>query len=169
MFRLSYRNWLLRLLKLTGSEPVPLTIGILIIGSFLWDDRRRLWRHARLDMASKTRPHSLWRLSCARGNTYTMVFSRLCESGQTKVVHSSHTVSSLSDLITEAEAFWKAEKPSAAPGRIVVDWGCMTLLCNPERKIPKDIRQVGRTALLAFACICVEYYCADPVFASRSG
>jgi hypothetical protein len=147
MFRLSYRNWLsrlLRLLKLTRSEPVPLTAGILIIGSLLWDDRRRPWRDARLDMASidtVTAPIRYGRLSGSRGNTYTMVFSRLCESGQAKMVHCSHTVSSLKDLIAEAEALWKAEQQGAAPGRIAVDWGCVALLCNPERKIPKDILQ----------------------------
>jgi hypothetical protein len=31
---------------------VPLTVGILIIGSLLWDERRQAWRNARLDMAS---------------------------------------------------------------------------------------------------------------------
>lgn len=123
---------------------MPLTVGILIIGSLLWDDRRSPWRDARLDMASiytVTVPIRYGRLSGSRGNTYTMVFSRLCESGQAKMVHCSHKVSSLEDLIDEAEALWKAEQPAAAPGRIAVDWGCVTLLCNPERKIPKDILQ----------------------------
>jgi hypothetical protein len=50
-----FRNWLpwlLKLLTLTRSKPVPLNGGILIIGSLLWDERRQAWRDSRLDMAS---------------------------------------------------------------------------------------------------------------------
>jgi hypothetical protein len=119
------------------SEPAGLSVGILIIGSLLWDQRRQAWRDARLDMASidtVTAPIRYGRLSSSRGNTYTMVFSRLCTAGQAKLVHCSHTVSSLEDLIAEAEHLWKAEQPGADAGRIAVDWGCVGLLSNPERK-----------------------------------
>ena len=59
--------------------------------------------------------------------------------GQAKVVHCCHTVSSTADLIEEAEHLWKAEQPSADAGRIAADWGCVALLCNPDRKVPEDL------------------------------
>jgi hypothetical protein len=148
MFRPLYQNWLprvLKLLRLTRNEPVPLNVGILIIGSLLWDleDNRPAWRDARLDIASAeavTAPIRYGRLSGKkRGRTYTMVFSRFCQIGQGKVVRCSHTVSSAVDLIAEAERLWKAEEPDAAAGRLAANWGCVVLLCNPARKIPEGI------------------------------
>lgn len=68
-----------------------------------------------------------------------MVFSRLCDCGQARLVHCSRTVSSLEDLSAEAEHLWKAEQLNADPGRIATDWGCVALLCNPERKISQDL------------------------------
>jgi len=122
---------------------VPLTAGILIIGSLLWDEERQTWRGARLDMGSAetvTAPIRYGRLSgWRRGRTYTMVFSRLCEAGQARVVRCSHIISSADELIEEAEHLWKAEQPNAEAGRIAADWGCVGLLCNPERKIPEDL------------------------------
>jgi hypothetical protein len=141
-----YENWLSWLLKLLGlkrSEPLSLNAGILIIGSLLWDDDRQAWRAGRLEMnsaASVTAPIRYGRLSGERrGHTYTMVFSRLCPSGHAKVVRCSHAISSLQDLIAEAEQLWQAEQLNAAAGRIAANWGCVGLLCNPERKIPEDI------------------------------
>jgi hypothetical protein len=131
---------LLRLLKLTRSEPVPLTVGILIIGSLLWDDRRQAWRNARLDMASTetvTAPIRYGRRSESRGNTYTMVFSRLCEAGCGTVVHCLHPVSSVDGLISEAEHLWAAEQNATLRRHISAGWGCVTLLCNPDRNIPR--------------------------------
>ena len=133
---------------------MPLSAGVLIIGSLLWDEQRSAWRDARLDMISAktmTAPIRYGRLSTSRGNTYTMVFSRLCEPGDAKVLRCTRSVSTAADLIAEAEALWKAEQPGAAPGRIAVDWGCVALLCNPERKIPEDMlkalaERVGREA-----------------------
>jgi hypothetical protein len=121
---------------------VPLNAGILIIGSLLWDERRRPWRDARLDMTSAqtaSAPIRYGRLSESRGNTYTMVFSRLCEAGHAKVLRCTRSVSTPADLISEAEALWKAEQSSADPGRIAADWGCVALLCNPERQVPEDL------------------------------
>ena len=121
---------------------MPLNAGVLIIGSLLWDERRGPWREARLDMISAqnaTAPIRYGRLSESRGNTYTMVFSRLCEAGHAKVLRCTHSVSTAADLITEAEALWKAEQPSVDPGRIAADWGCVALLCNPDRKVPEDL------------------------------
>jgi hypothetical protein len=119
-----------------------LNAGVLIIGSLLWDKERQAWRRTRLDMDSAqtvTAPIRYGRLSSSRGNTYTMVFARLCAWGHAKLVHCSRKVLSCDDLITEAEHLWKAEQPAAKAGRIAADWGCVALLCNPDRKIPQDL------------------------------
>lgn len=123
---------------------MQLTAGVLIIGSLLWDSKkeRLAWRAARLNMASGqsvTAPIRYGRLSETRGNSYTMVFSRLCPVGTAKLVPCSHSVLTLQDLIAEAEHLWKAEKPNAEAHRIATDWGCVALLCNPKRKIPDDL------------------------------
>ena len=124
---------------------MPLNVGILIIGSLLWDSEedRPAWRNARLEIGSAlavTAPIRYGRLSGKkRGHTYTMVFSRLCEIGQGKVVRCSHTVSSATDLIAEAEHLWKVEQSDADAGRIAANWGCVALLCNPARNIPEGI------------------------------
>jgi hypothetical protein len=131
---------------------MPLNVGVLIVGSLWWDKDRQAWRDARLDMNSAqtvTAPIRYGRLSSSRGNTYTMVFSRLCGSGRAKLVSCSHSISSFEELNAEAEHLWKAEYLKAKPKRIAKDWGCVALLCNPERKVPEDIlkgwaERVGR-------------------------
>jgi hypothetical protein len=151
-FRLYQMLWKRLLRQLKGSEPMPLNVGVLIIGSLLWDEERQAWRKARLDMTSAqtvTAPIRYGRCSSSRGRTYTMVLSRLCQIGQAKVVSCFNTVSSTTDLIAEAEHLWKAEQPTAKAGQIAAEWGCVALLCNPERKVPEDIlkawaERVGR-------------------------
>ncbi len=123
---------------------MPLNAGVLIIGSLLWDDNRGrpAWRDGRLDRASAKAvmaPIRYGRLSESRGNTYTMVFSRLCELGQGKLLRCTRTISTPAELMAEAEALWKAEQPGAVPGRIACDWGRVAMLCNPDSRIPEDI------------------------------
>lgn len=123
---------------------MPLTGGVLIIGSLLWDSEkgRLAWRNARLDMAKAqtvTAPIRYGRLSESRGNSYTMVFSRLCPTGQAILVPCTRGISSVQDLIAEAECLWKAEQPHAKPHRIAAKWGSVVVLCNPERDIPDDL------------------------------
>ena len=123
---------------------MSLKAGVLIIGSLLWDleKGRPAWRDARLVRASAqavTAPIRYGRLSESRDDTYTMVFSRHCKDGHAKLIPCSHDVSSLADLVAEAEHLWKAEQPSAKAGRIATDWGCVALVCNPERKIPDEV------------------------------
>ncbi len=147
MFRHLYQNWLMPLLKwlkLKRHEPVPLNCGILIIGSLLWDAQkgRPAWRSERLDLAraqTVTAPIRYGRLSGSRGNSYTMVFSRLCPVGRAKLIPCSHTILSAADLIAEAEWLWKAEQPDAKPHRIAAKWGCVAPLCNPARNIPDHL------------------------------
>ena len=123
---------------------MPLNSGILIIGSLLWDleNERPAWRNARLNMGGTqtvTAPIRYGRQSGTRGNSYTMVFSRLCPPGSAKLVPCSHTISTAQELIAEAEFLWKAEQPDAKAHRIASTWGCVAVLCNPEREIPADL------------------------------
>lgn len=125
---------------------MSLNAGILIIGSLLWDSKRGrpAWRSARLEtaiasMQTVTAPIRYGRLSESRGNTYTMVFSRKAGAGQAKVFRCVRAISTPADLNAEAEALWKAEQPGAASGRIASQWGCVALLCNPDRKVPEDL------------------------------
>jgi len=86
-----------------------------------------------------TAPIRYGRLSTTRGDTYTMVFSRLCTLGQGIAVRCKRSVSTSEELFVEAEALWKAELPSAPAHRLASDWGCVALLPNPDRKTPVDI------------------------------
>lgn len=124
---------------------MPLKVGVLIIGSLFWDSEqnRPAWRGARLDMATVQTviaPIRYGRRSGRnRGHTYTMVFSRLAEPGHAKVVQCTRKVSTPDDLIVEAQALWKAENPRAEAGRLAAEWGCVAVLCNPERTISEEI------------------------------
>jgi hypothetical protein len=121
---------------------MSLSIGILIIGSLYWDPERRAWRDSRLRMdevQTVRAPIRYGRLSRNRGNTYTMVFSRLCELGHAKVVRCRADVSTADDLITEAEHPWAAERNVETDGQISATWGRVALLSNPIREVPKDV------------------------------
>ena len=123
---------------------MPLRVGVLVIGALFWDsgNQRPDWRDSRLDAATAqnaTAPIRYGRLSQSWGNSYTMVYSRLCPSGQGKIIPCSRPVWTMQDLIVEAEHLWKAENPRANAHRICARWGCVTLLCNPERAIPTAI------------------------------
>src|SRR5260370_41031872 len=90
--------WLLTLVRLKSSEPVPLTAGVLIIGSLLWDSGkgRPAWRDARLDVASAqavTAPIRYGRKARTRGNSFTMGFSRQCPAGMGKPISLYSTIS----------------------------------------------------------------------------
>lgn len=125
------------------NKPVALKAGILIIGSLLWDKDRQGWRDARLDMNQSelvSAPIRYGRRSGKRrGGTYTMVFSRSAPTGHARVVRCSHAITSAGDLITEALKLWEAEELSLNSGRTASGWGCVALLCNPDRKTPADL------------------------------
>jgi hypothetical protein len=67
-----------------------------------------------------------------------MVFSRSAGSGHAVMVRCKHSISTVADLVAEAEALWKAEQPGAPAGRIADHWGCVALLRHPDRTIPQD-------------------------------
>lgn len=124
-------------------------VGILIIGSLLWDsaEHRVKWRTTRLDMDRKCHvraPIRYRRKSSSRSQTYTMVFSKACARkgkwGQAVVVSCRDTVDSPEALIGEAQSLWRAEQSSdAVPGHALGgSWGRVALLENPKRKISPD-------------------------------
>ena len=128
----------------------PAQIGILIVGSLLWDpqEHRQRWRSARLDVASGERvcaPIRYGRKSRNRGNSYTMVFSNELDATTKKLgfgiaVPCKAKVGSAQDLIEEAEALWRAERGvGPCRGEICAGWGSVALITNPEFPIGSDI------------------------------
>lgn len=115
-------------------------IGILIVGSLLWDkDKGRpSWREERLypdQSVGVAVPLRYGRRSQSRGNTYTMVISPRCEPGCGVLVPCKEAVETLDGVLAEAEALWRAEQPSAAAGSVAANWGRVALLpnvMNPE-------------------------------------
>jgi hypothetical protein len=99
---------------------VNLTVGILAIGSLYWkNDVRERWRQSRLkidDTVSVTAPFRYGRLftSPKRRDTYTMVFSSsVKEHGRAKAIPCINDVSSVPQLVHEAELLWAAERSAA--------------------------------------------------------
>lgn len=121
---------------------MPLSVGVLIIGSLYWEPDRQAWRNDRLCMDAVLdvrAPIRYGRISEKRGNTYTMVFSRGCAPGQAMVVPCRNGIRMPEDLVIEADHLWAAERKQSRNGRISAAWGCVTLLANPHREIPKHI------------------------------
>jgi hypothetical protein len=130
---------------------MPLTIGVLIIGSLYWrNDKRKRWRDWRLDTDHKwlvKTPIRYGRLS--QNKTYTMVFfphRSEDQLGQAIVVPCRRDVSSSADLIREAEWLWSAEDNkvpslccSSPKQNISANWGCVALMGNPESEIPHNL------------------------------
>jgi hypothetical protein len=117
---------------------MTLSVGILIIGSLLWDSDRESWRKSRLFMEQAMTvqaPIRYGRLSERRGH-YTMVLSRLCALGHAKVVPCRAAADS---IIEEAEHLWAAEANAPFSRRISENWGRVALLPHPDRDIPKTI------------------------------
>ena len=119
--------------------------GVLIIGSLDWDTAKARihWRESRLDDDTQFlvgAPIRYGRKSSSRGNTYTMVFSRLCPLGQAKVTAFCSLIASPNDLIQEAEALWAAEQKADPPnGEVCASWGSVGLLVSPGVKHPDSI------------------------------
>src|SRR5271157_3294287 len=129
---------------------MPLTVGVLIIGSLYWrDDGRARWRRKRLQMDrewSVKAPIRYGRLS--KSGTYTMVFAQLPaeQFGQGKVIRCKRPATSASDLVIEAEWLWSAEDNKVPrlcnptpEHRISAGWGCVALLINPLSNIPQTL------------------------------
>lgn len=130
---------------------MKLRAGVLIIGSLLWDDRLRRseWRASRLRMSGARRvsaPIRYGRYAEGRG-TYTMVFSpaleRRGELGTAQVVSYERTITSVTDLIEEAEELANAEglhrETAAGEEPRWKTWGAIGVLKHPETRIAADL------------------------------
>jgi hypothetical protein len=130
---------------------VPLSVGVLIIGSLYWrGGGRDRWRRWRLDMNRKwlvKAPIQYGRRS--KNKTFTMVFSQPSDNqlGQAIIMPCQREVSSPADLIAEAEWLWSAEDnkvPSlcvlSPTQSISAEWGgCVALLRNPQSNVPQEL------------------------------
>ena len=117
-------------------------VGILIIGSLLWDNcQRDAWRRLRLriDRGVHVRvPIYYGRRSSSRGNTFTMALGTGDALGEAVLIPCASTISCLADLVAEAEALWKAEQPTAAANSICASWGSVGVLFAPT--VPAEWR-----------------------------
>lgn len=119
-------------------------VGVLIIGSLLWDDHdsRKSWRTLRLipeDGFVVPAPIRYGRFSDNRG-AYTMVFSKGVRGARSsaRVLPCKQPVSTVQDLIIEAKHLWTAERrQNKSDGRISAPWGCVALRIRPGLKLPR--------------------------------
>lgn len=115
-------------------------VGILIIGSLLWDPSRPRcrWRQARFGCGPVRRvkvPIRYGKKSKKRGGTYTMVFASSCSVaerlGTGVVVPARAECRGPEHLIEEAEHLWAAERDTEAVGGICADWGKVMIKAHP--------------------------------------
>lgn len=119
-------------------------MGVLIVGSLLWDnDRRQQWRASHLNLMAKERVWLPIRYGRKSGEQrrciHTMVFSRLCyrqrQLGVGYIAPCVRQMNTPCDLIEEVQALADAEG-------LEVDskWGAVGLLKNPAVELPPAIR-----------------------------
>ena len=126
-----------------------LSIGILVVGSLYWESKdcggawaceqnpvRVVWRSNRLRSPAEHEfavnvPIRYGRKSQSRGGTFTMVFSPEYNQrqGTGTAIRCEANVTSIEDLIEEAEELWKAES-NGQDGRLSDSWGCVTLIVS---------------------------------------
>lgn len=133
-------------------------MGVLIVGSLYWDPlpKRIGWRRSRLDMNEQFKirvPIRYGRRSQSRSNTYTMVFSSDClrrcllrnRLGQAKAIRCRGPITSIQDLVIEAQRLWDAESKNRqagvrlSPEASGENWGCVALLVNPNSDVPQNL------------------------------
>ncbi len=112
--------------------------AILAIGSLLWDDKEReAWRRSRLHLDERfsvSVPICYGRRARSRGKTFTITFAPDGRLGQGVLIPCRLPIDDARGLLLEAEALWKAEKPSARAGEIGAAWGCVgTMFREPDR------------------------------------
>lgn len=111
-------------------------VGIMIIGSLLWDNGQRdVWRRSHLRVEERVRvkaPIRYGRRSLSRGNTFTMTFGTNDDLGQAVLVPCATVIGNLAGLAIEAESLWKAESTYAAANSIGASWGCVGVMCRAE-------------------------------------
>ena len=139
-------------------------VGVLIIGSLLWDPEphRHDWRRARLNMDPAHRhpvraPIRYGRRSTKRGCSYTMVFSRGLTTeqfGRAVVVPCTRTAGDAAEIVDEAVRLWTAETPNGSnPNkRVSAAWGCVALVEHPERPLSDDVRRAWKEKVANEGC-----------------
>jgi hypothetical protein len=122
-----------------------LHIGVLIIGSLLWDDgphRRDYWRAERLDMGGSLRVGTRTRygrrsVAGDRRGQYTMVFSENAGPSTGYIVPCRRTVDSVAAIIEEADELAAAE--GLIRGGRWEEWGAVGLLRNSNSIVSDEI------------------------------
>lgn len=112
-------------------------VGILVVGSLLWDRRceREAWRRSRVavDRAVHVEVQIRYgRRAESRANTFTMTIGSDGRPGQAVVVPCRTTQTSVPTFFAEAEALWQAEQPGAPAGNISASWGCVGVRFRDE-------------------------------------
>lgn len=119
-----------------------------MIGSLYWDkkDVRKNWRKNRLadEQFDVLAPIRYGRKSATRGNTYTMVFSKLCFRKSyglraAKVVTCKNKANNINEIIEEAKLLWASERnKDKKNNKFWAAWGSIGLLCNPRTSFPAN-------------------------------
>lgn len=131
-------------------------IGILIIGSLLWDGSpvRCQWRRDRLGCTEHAKvrvPIRYGRKSSKRGDTFTMVFARSCSSperlGTALVVPARAECCDPTHLLEEAECLWAAEQKSPDRAGIASNWGRVCLVHQPDRPLPDHFTSLWKATI----------------------
>ena len=109
---------------------------------FFWDtgNDRPKWRQLRLAMNKRFAvkvPIRYGRKSASREGTYTMVLSPFCDHGGAIVVECRKSISSSTDLITEAICLWEVE--GGVKNSVSGTWGSVGILVNPSSNVDKEI------------------------------
>lgn len=122
----------------------PLRVGVLMVGSLLWDDHcvRRRWRDARLLLDGAIHvpiPVRYGRISPSRNRTFTMTIDPDAEPGVGLVAPAKTPAGSRDDLICEAEWLWAAERKQARDGTLGAAWGSACVAWHPDT--PPDVRR----------------------------
>jgi hypothetical protein len=122
------------------------SIGIPIVGSLYWstEQYRVAWRCKCSNMnrvVPVKAPIRYGRKS--HHGSYTMVFAPGSPVGQAKVVGCQRQAISITDILSQAEALWLAERPPDVrpiPGQLnSASWGCVAILLPPNSKISADV------------------------------
>ena len=133
-----------------------LSLGVLIVGSLLWDNEddkdghRQKWRDDRLEPPKKKAavdvPIRYGKFSSNR-KCWTMVFSeelvRKKQLGAAIAIPFRNPVRNIDVVVNEAELLWAAEekrRPSPKLRRISKNWGCVALWLNPNNPAPEWLR-----------------------------
>lgn len=120
-----------------------LKVGILIIGSLIWDDKkeRPKWRNSRLRVEQKiavNAPIRYGRKAISRDNTYTMVLSRNAPLGSALIVPCRRHINGV-EFIEEAVWLWQAEAGDPDTQKISAHWGCVAMLARDEGGATREL------------------------------